>query len=321
MSTAISLKLEAESGDVERKLAEFYFQESTLTPRQFFESFVNVLPGEWTVCCLNLTNNNTELFVTRLRAKEAPLILRSRPVPIPDILAEFDDIMATNKQTTSSACTKACNTKEEKQAWWRKRDSLDERLEELLQEIEDTLLEGLTAAFEENTPAVGMVSHTILILDKSLQALPFESIPLLRSRSVSRMPSLPFLRDRLVALREVASPITVVPPKVPVKEPVPSKQALTRVPSKKGKEPATRKQAAATPAPAPAPTPFHSSGLNLTVDCRKSFYVLNPSKDLLSTQKAFEATFKGEKSWKGIVAREPTQEEFVNGLTQHDLFM
>ncbi|KAL8280628.1 hypothetical protein RQP46_006951 [Phenoliferia psychrophenolica] len=39
--------------------------------------------------------------------------------------------------------------------------------------------------------------HTFLLLDKSLQGFPWESIPCLQGRSVSRLPSLAFLRDRL----------------------------------------------------------------------------------------------------------------------------
>ncbi|RKO91964.1 peptidase family C50-domain-containing protein [Blyttiomyces helicus] len=40
--------------------------------------------------------------------------------------------------------------------------------------------------------------HIVLIPDKHLQALPWESIPILRGRPVSRLPSLCFLRDRLL---------------------------------------------------------------------------------------------------------------------------
>ncbi|TPX32238.1 hypothetical protein SmJEL517_g04633 [Synchytrium microbalum] len=41
-------------------------------------------------------------------------------------------------------------------------------------------------------------NHLILIIDKYLQSIPWESIPCLRGRSVSRLPSMSFLRDRLV---------------------------------------------------------------------------------------------------------------------------
>jgi separase len=40
--------------------------------------------------------------------------------------------------------------------------------------------------------------HTFLILDKNLQSLPWESIPTLRGRSVSRIPSIDFLHDRVM---------------------------------------------------------------------------------------------------------------------------
>ncbi|KAJ3405453.1 hypothetical protein CcCBS67573_g03431 [Chytriomyces confervae] len=45
--------------------------------------------------------------------------------------------------------------------------------------------------------------HLILILDKKLQSLPWESLPCLRGTSVSRLPSLCFLRDRLKMARSV----------------------------------------------------------------------------------------------------------------------
>jgi len=39
--------------------------------------------------------------------------------------------------------------------------------------------------------------HTFLVLDKNVQSIPWESIPILRGRSISRIPSLDFLLDRL----------------------------------------------------------------------------------------------------------------------------
>jgi separase len=40
-------------------------------------------------------------------------------------------------------------------------------------------------------------SHIFLVLDKNIQGLPWESIPIFRGRSVSRIPSIDFLMDRL----------------------------------------------------------------------------------------------------------------------------
>jgi separase len=49
-----------------------------------------------------------------------------------------------------------------------------------------------TADLQTETP------HIILIPDKKLHSIPWESLPYLRNLSISRVPSLSFLRDRLV---------------------------------------------------------------------------------------------------------------------------
>lgn len=48
-----------------------------------------------------------------------------------------------------------------------------------------------------NTPLRAKDEHLFLILDKNVQGLPWESIPILRGRSVSRIPGVQFLYDRL----------------------------------------------------------------------------------------------------------------------------
>lgn len=47
----------------------------------------------------------------------------------------------------------------------------------------------------------GQQNHTILILDKHTQFLPIESLSVLKNRSVSRLPCLSFLRDRILYAR------------------------------------------------------------------------------------------------------------------------
>jgi separase len=53
------------------------------------------------------------------------------------------------------------------------------------------------AAVAHKVDAEGDDEHMFLILDKSVQSLPWESIPILRGRSVSRIPNVDFLLDRL----------------------------------------------------------------------------------------------------------------------------
>lgn len=67
----------------------------------------------------------------------------------------------------------------------------------------DQLVIDLRTALEEHAAkAKGKVtlvedSHIFLVLDKNVQGIPWESIPILRGRSVSRIPSMDFLLDRL----------------------------------------------------------------------------------------------------------------------------
>jgi len=43
--------------------------------------------------------------------------------------------------------------------------------------------------------------HVILILDKYVQMLPWESLPCLQNQSVSQLPSISFLRDRILLMK------------------------------------------------------------------------------------------------------------------------
>lgn len=67
----------------------------------------------------------------------------------------------------------------------------------------DQVVVDLRAALEEhNTKAkaytvVEADEHLFLVLDKNVQGIPWESIPILRGRSVSRIPSMEFLLDRV----------------------------------------------------------------------------------------------------------------------------
>ncbi|GAA5830726.1 hypothetical protein JCM11251_001054 [Rhodosporidiobolus azoricus] len=113
--------------------------------------------------------------------------------------------------------------------------------------------------------------HTFLVLDKTLQAFPWESLPCLRGRSTSRLPSLAFLRDRL-DLAAAASTSSDQP------------QAVV-------------------------------------VDHSKASFVLNPGGDLKNTQNTFEPWLTAQGAWTGVVARTPLEEEIKAALAQKELFL
>lgn len=142
-------------------------------------------------------------------------------------------------------------------------------------------------AVRKKTEKKGRVAedhHTFLVLDRHLQGIPWESIPVLRGRSVSRIPSLNFLLDRL----HLAT-------------------WQRRTTSDEHEFDDTRR--AGCP------------GDRIHIDPRKVYYVLNPSGDLKGTESRFASWLKqmhGE-GWDGIVGRAPSEQEFLNALSQKDL--
>ena len=56
------------------------------------------------------------------------------------------------------------------------------------------------------------------------------------------------------------------------------------------------------------------------VDGRRSFYVLDPSDNLANTQKRLSSVIE-KFGWKGVTARHPTREEFIEALATNDLFL
>ncbi|KAI0324727.1 hypothetical protein GY45DRAFT_1357090 [Cubamyces sp. BRFM 1775] len=121
-------------------------------------------------------------------------------------------------------------------------------------------------------------SHIFLVLDKNVQGIPWESLPVLRGRSVSRIPSIDFLLDRLEFSH-------------------------------------WRKWEDGRP----------QEGLvdQAIVDPRRTYFVLNPSGDLKGTEERFAGWLKEMKGvgWDGVVGRAPSEQQFVDALTNRDLMI
>ncbi|KAL4941194.1 hypothetical protein BDV06DRAFT_223349 [Aspergillus oleicola] len=59
----------------------------------------------------------------------------------------------------------------------------------------------------------------------------------------------------------------------------------------------------------------------LGIDRRKGTYMLNPTGDLQTTQNTFEKDLANLEGWTGVVNRQPSEEEFKDGLESKDLFL
>ena len=123
--------------------------------------------------------------------------------------------------------------------------------------------------------------HTILILDNALHAFPWESLPCLQGQSVSRMPSLECLDDRLQRLKR------------------------------------QKQKAGSSNSPCGSNTLV---GLYIDATSNHGAYILNPSSDLTSTQATFLPCFQTHlPSYTSIINRVPSESEFESCLREHNL--
>lgn len=159
-------------------------------------------------------------------------------------------------------------------------------------------------------------AHTILMLDKALHVFPWESLPCLQNLAVSRMPSLGCLRRAILDMKKTSSSRSSSPH--PAKEEDGDSIMLDA-----DALPPTISTAAAAAAAEKLesllPQGHHASSIEGT-------YILNPSSDLLTTQKTFAPLLSSHlgprpQSWTSITARPPTESEFASALTNSDILL
>lgn len=283
----------------------------------FQELYIDIIPSEWTVLSLSLSENHDELRISRLRSGESPFVLviplrRNASSEMDEEIFDFDhgkaELLKIIDLANYSARDAGDTTQRgAKRAWWDARAALDARLKDLLVNIENIWLGGFRGIFSQNRLPQDLLSrfqqklyasldqhlpsrqksarspkqaragldsrvlelfvglgdprehpdleepmldllyfvvdilqfhgernaydeidfdsmtieilealthfheafrdhgpldqHTILILDKSLHSFPWESLPRLEGQAVSRLPSLEFLRLRILQIQ------------------------------------------------------------------------------------------------------------------------
>lgn len=155
-------------------------------------------------------------------------------------------------------------------------------------DVDQVVIDLRTALEEHAVKAKGKVipeedNHMFLVLDKNVQGIPWESIPILRGRSVSRIPSIDFLMDRLEFAKW---------------------QKDTGHRSREDRR---------------SDAPIDRA----TVDPKSTYYVLNPSGDLKGTEGRFSSwlTEMNKLGWEGSIGRPPSEQQFLDALTRKDLVM
>ena len=159
----------------------------------------------------------------------------------------------------------------------------------------DVVVVDLRSALEEHhAKAKGKVktvkdAHTFLVLDRHIQSIPWESLPTMRGRSVSRIPGIGFITDRLALAR-----------------------CQRGLPFDHNDEESERS----------GPTKAEDNVSDtVDVDASKGFYVLNPSGDLVGTEGRFKEWAGGMKKvgWNGVISQPPSEQQMLDALQRRDL--
>lgn len=110
-------------------------------------SKVDMLPANWTVVHIYLTEDQNTMFVSRQRPNQRPLIfslpLKGRReteedehLTFQDAIVELREIIHLSDESTKSAISVKCQDQRARAAWWAGRGALDKRLKGLLDNIE-----------------------------------------------------------------------------------------------------------------------------------------------------------------------------------------
>ncbi|XP_065515782.1 separin isoform X3 [Lathamus discolor] len=222
---------EGSSAQRSQHLAElerlFMFSSTGLGPeeRDRFGMQLQQIPSGVTVCILTLASTQPgsigdTLLLTRLEKGSTPVNIRIptalTKAPLRSVLRDFDTIQKEQKE--ANACT-------DKQDWWLRRFELDHRMKALLnaadllspcdvQAVAFSLCSAeprraqllLQEAVEKQKACTKQSSSSlVLVLDKHLQKLPWESMGCLKAVPVTRLPSLRFLLSYSLAQKQAGS--------------------------------------------------------------------------------------------------------------------
>lgn len=151
---------------------------------QFQNNYIDMVPHNWSVVSISLSDNHHDLCITKFRAGHSPFILRlpleranSRDADS-DIFNfengkdEMMEIIRLANETSHSA-SRDFSVKGAKAAWWAEREALDDRLKDLLSTIETTWLGGFKGIFSQHERRSDLLAR----FQKSFQQILDSNLP------------------------------------------------------------------------------------------------------------------------------------------------
>ncbi|KAK9247337.1 peptidase family C50-domain-containing protein [Lipomyces tetrasporus] len=139
-----------------------FVHSNVLDLNAFQKEYVDVIPRHWAAVSIALCEDSGDLIVSRFQANESPFLLRlplnrhcSRDAgedsfSFSDALSEMQDIIAKSNETAQASRNIKNGAKTQKQQWWAERRSLDQRLKELLANMEYSWLGGFKGILSDN---------------------------------------------------------------------------------------------------------------------------------------------------------------------------
>ncbi|KAK8050003.1 separin [Apiospora phragmitis] len=132
----------------------------TVDMNKFQKEYIDIIPSSWNVVSVSLSDNKHDLCITKLQAGHSPFAIR---LPLERAMsrdadnevfnfqqgrAELLDIIDVANRTCHDA--RDMSAKGAKSAWWSERESLDERMKNMLENIEHTWLGGFRGIFSQH---------------------------------------------------------------------------------------------------------------------------------------------------------------------------
>ncbi|AEO69508.1 uncharacterized protein THITE_2146478 [Thermothielavioides terrestris NRRL 8126] len=154
----------------------------TLELHKIQRDYVDIIPKSWSVISISLSDGNHDLCITKLQAGESPFVIRlplerasSRDADS-DVFdfqqgrAELLEIIKLVNKTCHDS--RDMTVKGAKSAWWAEREALDDRLKELLMNMEHVWLGGFKGIFSQHVRRPDLLERFqrdfLAILDKHL---------------------------------------------------------------------------------------------------------------------------------------------------------
>ena len=185
---------------------------------RFQDDFIELVPKNWSVISMSLSENQHDLCITKFQAGHSPFILRlpleransrdadSEVFNFQHGREEVLNIIKNANRTSHSGGN--LTTKASRNAWWAEREALDERLKELLAVMEKTWLGGFKGIFSQHERRPDLVARFQKSFDQVLeQSLPSRSKG--RGRKASKPPAItldPRILDLFIGLGDPTEP-------------------------------------------------------------------------------------------------------------------